>query len=198
MNWTSPVRDFLPWFDLGDDWVSGHVTIGDLYAHRSGLPDHAGDDLEDIGYGRREVLERLGKLPQGPFRAQYAYTNFGLTAAAEAVATAAGTDWAALSEEAIYKPLGMTSTSSRHADYMGRANRAAGHVPGEGGYEAADLRQPDAQSAAGEPREPLLGLRHRRRGQEQCQGRAGEETERCHCCGPCKNWRPSPGARGDS
>ena len=35
------------------------VTVGDMYAHRSGLPDHAGDDLEDLGYDRRDVLERL-------------------------------------------------------------------------------------------------------------------------------------------
>lgn len=147
--WDSPVRDFLPWFDMGDPWVSDHVTIGDLYAHRSGLPDHAGDDLEDIGFDRRAVLERLALLPKGKFRAGYAYTNFGLTAAAEAVAAAVGTDWASLSEAALYAPLGMTSTSSRHADYMAQGNRAASHVAVEGGYVIADRRQPDAQSPAG-------------------------------------------------
>ncbi|WP_289044155.1 serine hydrolase [uncultured Aliiroseovarius sp.] len=149
VSWDDPVRDYLPWFDLGDHWVSDHVTIGDLYAHRSGLPDHAGDDLEDVGYGRRAVLERLGQLPMGRFRADYAYTNFGLTAAAEAVATAAGTDWASLSERALYAPLGMGATSSRHADYMARGNRAAAHVPRADGFAVADLRQPDAQSPAG-------------------------------------------------
>ncbi|XDA97977.1 serine hydrolase [Sulfitobacter sp. LCG007] len=147
--WDDPVRKYLPWFDLGDPWVSDHVTIGDLYAHRSGLPDHAGDDLEDVGYDRRAVLERLAQLPMGRFRADYAYTNFGLTAAAEAVAAAAGTDWASLSEQALYRPLGMGATSSRHADYMAQANRAASHVPGANGFEVADLRQPDAQSPAG-------------------------------------------------
>ena len=30
-----------------------------MYSHRSGLPDHAGDLLEDLGYDRRYVLERL-------------------------------------------------------------------------------------------------------------------------------------------
>lgn len=149
VDWDSPVRDFLPSFDLGDPWVSDHVTIGDLYAHRSGLPDHAGDDLEDIGFDRDTVLERLKLLPKGTFRVDYAYTNFGLTAAAEAVATAAGTDWASLSEAALYAPLGMTSTSSRHADYMARDNRASSHVASEDGYRVADLRQPDAQSPAG-------------------------------------------------
>ena len=104
------------------------MTIGDLYSHRSGLPDHAGDELEDLGYDRRQVLERLKYLPLAPFRITYAYTNFGLTAAAEAVAAAAGKSWEDLSDEVLYRPLGMTSTSSRFADFMARPDHAVGHV----------------------------------------------------------------------
>ena len=55
--------DLLPWFALGDQRVTAMLTVGDLYAHRSGLPDHAGDDLEDLGYDRRQVLERLRLSP---------------------------------------------------------------------------------------------------------------------------------------
>jgi CubicO group peptidase (beta-lactamase class C family) len=147
--WDTPVVQHLPWFALQDEWVTQHVTIGDMYAHRSGLPDHAGDDLEDVGYDRRQVLERLRFLPLHAFRDEYAYTNFGVTAAAEAVAAAAGTDWATLSEDAIYKPLGMTSTSSRFADFEQRADRAVGHVKGGGAFVPKYQRQPDAQSPAG-------------------------------------------------
>ncbi|MAQ37121.1 MULTISPECIES: serine hydrolase [Thioclava] len=149
VKWDSPIHDFLAAFSLGDPWINEHITIADLYAHRSGLPDHAGDDLEDIGFDRSEILKRLALLPQGPFRAQYTYTNFGITAAAQAVATAAGKDWARLSETALYAPLGMGATSSTHADYMARDNRAASHVPGGDGYVISDKRQPDAQSPAG-------------------------------------------------
>ncbi|WP_417586290.1 serine hydrolase [Pararhodobacter oceanensis] len=149
VTWDTPMRELLPWFALSDDWVTQHVTIGDLYAHRSGLPDHAGDLLEDIGYQRREVLERLSQLPLNPFRASYAYTNFGLTAAAEAAAAAAGQDWADLSQELLYAPLGMQATTSRHADFIARENRASSHIPTPEGYAVADLRQPDAQSPAG-------------------------------------------------
>lgn len=149
VSWNSPVKNFLPSFDTGDPWINNHVTIGDLYAHRSGLPDHAGDDLEDIGFDRDTVLDRLALLPKGAFRTEYAYTNFGLTAAAEAVAIAADTDWADLSEKALYEPLGMSSTSSRHAEYMARDNRASSHVISESKYVVADKRQPDAQSPAG-------------------------------------------------
>ena len=93
ISWNTPVVDKLPWFALSDPAVSKMVAVGDLYSHRSGLPDHAGDKLEDLGYDRRYILERLRQLPLDPFRISYAYTNFGLTAAAEAVAAAAGKPW---------------------------------------------------------------------------------------------------------
>ena len=149
ITWNTPVVRHLPWFALSDRWVTQHVTIGDMFAHRSGLPDHAGDDLEDMGYDRRDVLQRLRWLPLGAFRNQYAYTNFGLTAAAEATAVAAGTDWATLSENTIYRPLGMSSTSSRFHDFESRANRAVGHVKAGAQWEAKYQRRPDAQSPAG-------------------------------------------------
>jgi CubicO group peptidase (beta-lactamase class C family) len=149
IGWDTPVAQHLPWFSLGDPWITTHLTIGDLYAHRSGLPEHAGDELEDLGYDRRQVLERLRFLPLALFRSTYAYTNFGMTAAAEAVAAAAGTDWAALSEQVLYGPLGMSSTSSRFSDYIARPNRAFPHVKIGDAYAATFQRQPDAQSAAG-------------------------------------------------
>jgi CubicO group peptidase (beta-lactamase class C family) len=147
--WDTPVVAHLPWFALNDPWISAHVSLGDLYAHRSGLADHAGDDLEDLGYNRRQILERLRFAPLHDFRSKYAYTNFGLTAAAEAVAAASGKDWAALSEDALYKPLGMSATSSRYADYKARENRAVLHAQTGKGFEPLYEREPDAQSPAG-------------------------------------------------
>lgn len=149
VGWDSRMRELLPWFELSDPDRTEKLTIGDLYSHRSGLPDHAGDDLEDLGYDRKEILQRLKLLPLAPFRISYAYTNFGLTAAAEAVAEAAGTDWSSLSEDALYRPLGMTSTSSRFADYMAASNRAIPHSRDGDGFAPLYQRKPDAQSPAG-------------------------------------------------
>lgn len=149
VKWDTPLVTYLPWFELNDPWITKHVTIGDMYAHRSGLPDHAGDDLEDLGYDRRQILQRLRFAPLRAFRDQYAYTNFGLTAAAEAVAVASARDWATLSEEVLYRPLGMSATSSRYADYAARDNRAVLHVRTAGGFEPKYQRRPDAQSPAG-------------------------------------------------
>lgn len=147
--WDTPMRELLPWFALADADVTRRLTVGDLYAHRSGLPDHAGDRLEDMGFGQREVLTRLRYLPLRPFRSSYAYTNFGLTAAGLGVATAAGVDWASLVEQAIYVPLGMTRTSSRFGDFATRPNRVTGHRQVAGRWLPVDPpRMPDAQAPA--------------------------------------------------
>ncbi len=149
VRWDTPLRSLLPWFALKDEAATAQLTVADLYAHRSGLPDHASDYLEDLGYSRSQSLERLRYLPLASFRKHYAYTNFGLTGAAEGVAVASGTDWASLSELALYRPLGMDSTSSRYADFLARANRATGHVRVGGIWQPGLARDPDTQSPAG-------------------------------------------------
>ena len=45
---------------------------------------------------------------------------------------AAGEDWEDVAEERLFRPLGMASTSSRHADFLTRTNRAALHIKPDG------------------------------------------------------------------
>jgi CubicO group peptidase (beta-lactamase class C family) len=149
LAWDDPVVEYTPTFALGDSYVTQHVTIADLFSHRSGLPGHAGDYLQYLGYDRDEVLSRLRLEPLAPFRSAYAYTNFGLTAAAVSAATAAGTTWENLSEQMLYQPLGMTSTSSRFADYASAENRALTHVKIGGKWVARYTFDDDAASPAG-------------------------------------------------
>ncbi|OBI78563.1 serine hydrolase [Mycobacterium asiaticum] len=149
ITWDTPVVAKLPGFTLMDPYVTTNVSVADLYSHRSGLPDHAGDALEDLGYDRQQVIDHLRYLPLAPFRISYAYTNFGVTTAASAVAAAAGKSWEDLSDEVLYRPLGMTSTSSRFADFLARPNHAVNHIKVGDKWEARFQRDPDPQTPAG-------------------------------------------------
>ena len=150
LSWDSRISDLDPGFEMHDAWVTREITVRDFYCHRSGLPDHDGDLLEDLGYGREEVLHRLRyQKPDSSFRSGYAYTNFGMTEGAVAAANAAGKKWEDVSEEKLYAPLGMTSTSSRYRDFVARENRALGHVEIGGKWVHKFQRDPDAQSPAG-------------------------------------------------
>ncbi len=149
VSWDTPIRQELPGFALADPWVSRNVTVADMFSHRSGLPQAAGDLLEDIGHRRGYVLDHLDQQPLNPFRSTYGYANFGLTTGAEAVAEAAGTSWSTLSKKELYGPLGMTSTSSRHRDYLAQKNRAPLHAMVKGEFRPLYERDPDPQSPAG-------------------------------------------------
>src|SRR4029077_747181 len=108
-------------------YLTRNVTIRDMYSHRSGLHDHAGDLLEDMGYGRADILYRLRFVPTGnKFRSQYAYTNFGVTEGGVAAAKAAGKTWEEISGERHNKRLGMDSTSSLLDNFLAQPNHARG------------------------------------------------------------------------
>ncbi len=117
ISWDSRISDLDPGFEMYDPWVTREITIRDFYSHRSGLPHHAGDLLEDLGFSREEILHRLRyQKPDSSFRSHYAYTNFGITEAGVAAAKAYGMNWEDASDQKLYQPLGMSSTSSRYLD----------------------------------------------------------------------------------
>jgi CubicO group peptidase (beta-lactamase class C family) len=150
IGWDDRIIKHDPDFQMHSPYVTREVTFRDLFSHRSGLYDHAGDELEDLGFDRATVLHRLRYLPTGNnFRSQYAYTNFGLTEAAVAAAKVTGKSWEDLSAEKLYQPLGMKNTSSRYADFVAAQNRALGHVLMNGQWVAKYKRDPDAESPAG-------------------------------------------------
>lgn len=149
--WNDPIVENFPGFALSDSYVTQRVTYADLFTHRSGLPAHAGDLLEDLGFDRQQVLTRLFRQPLSPFRGQHLYTNFGLTAAAEAAAVAAETRWDELMEDKLFAPAQMSNSSARFDDYLAADDRAVPHQRDIHGnwIVTTNQRDPDAQSPAG-------------------------------------------------
>jgi CubicO group peptidase (beta-lactamase class C family) len=159
IDWDDRVIDHDPGFRMYDPFVTRELRLRDLLCHRSGLPDHCGDLLEDVGYDRNEVLRRLRfQPPDSSFRSKYAYTNFGYSEAGYAVAKANGESWEDLAAKKLFVPLGMKSTSYRFADYSKAKNRALLHVRVDGKWTAKNTRQPDAQAPAGGASSTLYDL----------------------------------------
>lgn len=149
LSWGSRLAELDPGFALADPLGSAEATLGDAFSHQLGLPTGAGDDLEDVGFGRSEIFARLDQVRVTGLRAEYHYSNFGLTWGAEAVATRRGQDWATLMDELVFVPLGMTASSARHIDLLARENRAHLHAIVDGVFQAGTARNPDAQAPAG-------------------------------------------------
>ena len=150
VSWDSRIAQLQPAFALHEPWVTSQVTLRDLFSHRSGLSGNAGNDLEALGYRRDPILARLRHLkPASSFRSTYAYSNFGLTMGAIAAVQPSGMSWEDVADKRLYSRLGMTSTSSRYADFQKRPNRAHQHIQFDGRWSPKLTRDPDPQSPAG-------------------------------------------------
>jgi len=150
LSWDDPVVTYLPDFALSDLYVTENGKIADYFAHRTGIPTGAGDDLEDVGFDADYILDHMDQIPLASFRDTYQYSNFGLTVGGEAVAASRGQTWVQTAEELLFEPLGMTSTTTLHNDYLAAEDRAAMHArTGDGQYEQLFDRDADAEAPAG-------------------------------------------------
>ena len=150
ISWDDRIADLDPGFQLSSAETTRQVTIRDFLSHRSGLATLSGDMLEDLGYSRPQILYRMRYLPlPGQLGKTYAYSNFGFTTGAIAASLKVGKPWEEIADEQLYKPLGMTETSSRFSDYENNPNKAALHIFVDGQPVNRFVREADAESPAG-------------------------------------------------
>ena len=127
-NWTDPVRTWYPDYVMSDPYVTDHATLADQLSHRTGLRTGSGDLQEDLGWDQAHILPLLAQQPLDAFRSTYHYSNYGYTLGGLAAAAAAQMPWEDLADSVLLEPLGMTSSSYRHDDYVARENRATLHM----------------------------------------------------------------------
>jgi CubicO group peptidase (beta-lactamase class C family) len=112
--WDDPVSRHLPWFQLPDPYLTGHVTLRDALRHTSGVEN--ADllwDREDLT--TREVLERMRFVPAtAALRSNWVYHNVMYQAAGEIVSAASGMPWERFVATRILEPLGMTRSAAMY------------------------------------------------------------------------------------
>lgn len=148
-DWDDPVRKKNPTFALKDPWVSNHVTYGDLFSMRAGLPGMGGNLLEQIGYDREQIIAKLRLLNLNPFRDSYEYSNFSPTAGGSLMANTLGLTWEQAAQRELLDPAGMSSTSYNHQAFVDAKNKAPLHVEIDGQWKPAFERNPNPQAPAG-------------------------------------------------
>ena len=128
VTWDTPVRTFSPDTALAVPYATENATLRDYFAHRTGLPAYGGDLLPRLGYDTDELVRRARFLPfDHSFRAEWAYSNYGIFLGQEAAAHAAGMTPPALLAAEVFRPLGMARSGPTQAELFKDDNRAAGH-----------------------------------------------------------------------
>ncbi len=151
VSWDDNVRDYLPWFELYDNYVSSEMTIRDLLCHRSGLATFSGDLIwYGSKYSAEEVVRRAKHLEQAfGFRAGYGYQNIMFIAAGLVIEEVTGKSWAENCKSRILNPLGMNSTLCSITEFNENTNLAAPHNEVEGKNVSINWVNWDNVAAAG-------------------------------------------------
>jgi len=151
LGWNDRVRDWLPWFELYDPWVTDALTVRDLVTHRLGLATFSGDLL---WYGsdltREEVLRGARHLePTSGFRTDFGYSNLGFMAAGEVLEEVTGRPWEAVVREELLGPAGMTRSRLSVTELPGMPNVALPHNEVDGRQVPIDWVNWDNMAPAG-------------------------------------------------
>lgn len=133
LNWDVPVREYLPWFRMHDPVATELVTLRDMVAHRSGLARH--DFIRMSTYlDRADLVRRIRHLPSNrTFREVFQYNNLMYVAAGYLSGSAADSSWESLVRERVFRPLGMSRSSTSIQELAGHGNHARAHALDENG-----------------------------------------------------------------
>jgi CubicO group peptidase (beta-lactamase class C family) len=136
IDWDDHVKDYLPWFELYDPYVSDEMRVRDLLCHRSGLKTFSGDLLwYGTKYSREEVIRRAKFLePTYGFRYGYGYSNIMFLTAGEIIPVVEKVSWDQFIKKTFFDPLGMSETTTTIRGLESSKNIAQPHYvadPGE-------------------------------------------------------------------
>ena len=111
LDWHTPIRKWLPTFELQDRFATERMNLADLLCHRSGLPRH---DLlwYNSTASREELIDRLKYLDLSKdFRTFWQYQNLMYLTAGHLAGRANESTWEELVQQRILDPLEMTSSN---------------------------------------------------------------------------------------
>jgi CubicO group peptidase (beta-lactamase class C family) len=114
VDFRTPVRTYLPDFELSDSHAASEMTLEDILSHRTGLPRHdyfwyltpfSGDDL----YSRLRYLP-FNSDPKMGFRKSFQYNNLMYMVAGRILEKLEGASWEEVIRRRILIPLQMKNT----------------------------------------------------------------------------------------
>ncbi len=133
ISWDDKVIDYLPWFKMYNNYVTGEMTVRDLLCHRSGLKTFSGDLLwYESNYTSREVIERARYLkPEYGFRSHFGYSNIMFSAAGEIIPAITDKTWNEYIRTHFFNKLEMNNSLLSVSEIKSNSNIAIPHHTAE-------------------------------------------------------------------
>jgi len=130
LDLNAPVRDYLPYFQLYDEYVSQHTMVRDLLCHRVGLGTYSGDAIwYKTDKSAEEIIRQLPHLPQSyEWRGGYGYTNLMFITAGEVIKKVTGQEWSDYIHQHFIAAINMDRTHTTVSTLAGIDNVATPHI----------------------------------------------------------------------
>lgn len=146
----APVRKYLPYFALYDDYTSSHTTVRDLLCHRVGLGTFSGDAIWfKSDKSAEDIIRQIKHLPPAySWRGGYGYSNLMFITAGEVIRAVTGKGWDEYVHENFFQPLGMLRSQTSVLPLAKMDNVATPHVTHRNNEKVA-LAPWEASGAAG-------------------------------------------------
>ena len=134
LDFDSPIKEYLPDFKMYDAFATAECTLRDMMCHRTGLASYDAVWSDDTIKERSELWRRLQYLkPNLPFRYKAQYNNYMVDMAAHVAEKVTGKSWDDMVTDRIFRPLGMTRSSTLVKYLNESENVCSGYWPGEDG-----------------------------------------------------------------
>lgn len=146
LDWEDPVSRYVPGFRIDGDVTQ--IRLRHLLGQSTGLIPHAYDNLLEDGKSMDYIWRKMADLPYlcEPGRC-YGYQNSVFSLVEPVVAQATRSDYSALVEERIFKPLDMTTASFGYDAFVNNPNHAEPHARRKGQWTTIPV-QPNYYRAA--------------------------------------------------
>ncbi len=156
LDWSRPVRDYVPEFRLHDDVATVRLTVRDLLCHHSGLPRHDWIWLPG-DLTRAQMLAAMRFLePNRDLRSVHQYSNLGYLIAGIVTERVSGTSWEEFIRARLIDKLRMDASFT--AEDLGRSGDAAVPYSMDGDKRLRAPRLPISVAPAGAINASISGM----------------------------------------
>lgn len=108
----TPIKKYMPSFEMQNKYAEEHLTLRDMLCHRSGLPRHDILWYTNPSLSRKELVDKIKYLEfSKDFRETWQYNNLMYATAGYLVELVTGMTWEEFVKSRILEPLGMNSTN---------------------------------------------------------------------------------------
>ena len=111
LDWTKPVRDYIPEFQLHDAVASDRVTVRDLLCHHSGLPRHDWIHMPDDLSAAQTLAAMRYLEPSDDIRTTHQYSNLGYLVESMVTERVSGQSWTEFTRARLTDQLRMNVTA---------------------------------------------------------------------------------------